>query len=158
MTPSRSYLLQALHQWITDNDMTPHIAVDTRMQGVLVPVQFIQNDQIVLNIGYGAVRDLLLGHDAISFNARFGGVPMNVFVPVAAIVAIYARENGMGMVFGMEPGADLLTSVAQTEVPSESPEPPGPPKSKGPSGVVPAKGTKAGKGGKSKPPSLKIVK
>jgi len=156
MTPSRSYLLQALHQWITDNDLTPHIAVDTRMQGVLVPVQFIQNDQIVLNIGYGAVRDLLLGHDAVSFNARFGGVPMNVFVPVAAIVAIYARENGMGMVFGMEPGADLLTSVSESAPP---PEPPEPPKSTGPSAVAPTKGGKGGKGGgKSRPPSLKIVK
>ncbi|WP_409525276.1 ClpXP protease specificity-enhancing factor [Nitrincola sp. MINF-07-Sa-05] len=158
MTPSRSYLLQALHQWITDNDLTPHIAVDTRMQGVLVPVQFIQNDQIVLNIGYGAVRELLLGHDAISFNARFGGVPMNVFVPMAAVVAIYARENGMGMVFGMEPGADLLTSLTEVDTPPE-PAAPEPPKSKGPSGVAPAKGGKGGKGGgKSKPPSLKIVK
>lgn len=112
-TPSRSYLLQALHQWMTDNDLTPHLAVDARVQGVMVPDQFTRDEQLVLNISYSAVQQLVVDQDGVSFNARFGGVPMNVFIPLAAILAIYARENGQGMGFGMEPGADELMQQAQ---------------------------------------------
>ena len=113
LTPSRSYLIKALHEWMTDNDLTPHLAVDARVQGVMVPDQFTRDEQLVLNISYSAVQGLMIDSDGVSFNARFGGVPMNIFIPLAATLAIYARENGQGMGFGMEPGADELMKQAQ---------------------------------------------
>jgi stringent starvation protein B len=105
MTPSRPYLVRALNDWILDNDMTPYIVVDVGIQGVSVPEDYVTNGQIILNISPGAVNDLLVDGDAIAFKARFGGVPMQVYVPIAAIMAIYSKENGQGMVFGSEPGA-----------------------------------------------------
>lgn len=105
MTPSRPYLVRALNDWILDNDMTPYIVVDVDVQGVSVPEDYVTNGQIILNISPGAVNELLVGEDAISFKARFGGVPMHVYVPIVAIMAIYSKENGQGMVFGAEPGA-----------------------------------------------------
>ncbi|UZK04402.1 ClpXP protease specificity-enhancing factor [Venatoribacter cucullus] len=105
MTPSRPYLVRALHEWILDNQCTPYLLVDAGLQGVQVPQEFVNDGQIVLNISPAAVQNLLIDNDGLSFNARFGGVPMAVFVPVVAILAIYARENGQGMVFGTEAGA-----------------------------------------------------
>jgi stringent starvation protein B len=101
---------------LVDNQCTPHIVVDTTIKGVMVPQQFVSDGQIVLNVSISAVQDLLLAEDAVSFNARFGGVPMNVFVPMVAVVAIYAKENGMGMGFGVEPGIEFF----------DNPEPPTP--------------------------------
>ncbi|KAA0873919.1 ClpXP protease specificity-enhancing factor [Nitrincola tapanii] len=126
MTPSRPYLLKALYEWISDNEWTPYIAVDTQVQGVMVPEQFVQDGQIVLNIAMSAVRDLFMDHTGVSFNARFGGVPMNVFVPTAAVLAIYARENGQGMGFGVEPGVEALMQEAEAaeELPHSNDEPP----------------------------------
>lgn len=149
MTPSRSYLLSALHQWITDNDLTPYLAVDTRVQGVMVPEQFTLDDQLVLNISYSAVQQLSIDQAGVSFNARFGGVPMNVYIPLAAVLAIYAKENGQGMGFGMEPGAQELMELAEQpqEVP---PAPPGRPVS-----VVGKKGPGSAKKSKT---TLKVVK
>ncbi|KGK42029.1 hypothetical protein LH51_10000 [Nitrincola sp. A-D6] len=126
MTPSRSYLLSALHQWITDNDLTPYLAVDARVQGVMVPEQFTLDDQLVLNISYSAVQQLNIDQDGVSFNARFGGVPMNVFIPLAAALAIYAKENGQGMGFGMEPGAEDLMQLAEQPPEPPTPSPSGP--------------------------------
>ncbi|MGM0914067.1 MAG: ClpXP protease specificity-enhancing factor [Pseudomonadota bacterium] len=100
---SRPYLARALFQWLLDNDLTPHIVVDAEHPDVEVPRQFVQNGQIVLNLSPTAVRDLAMENDAISFGARFGGQPMRVMVPSDALVAIYGRENGVGMVFGHEP-------------------------------------------------------
>ncbi|WP_299313213.1 ClpXP protease specificity-enhancing factor [uncultured Halomonas sp.] len=100
---SRPYLARALYQWLLDNDLTPYIVVDAEQPGVEVPRQFVQNGQIVLNLSPGAVRDLFIESEALGFSARFGGVPMQVMVPTSALVAIYARENGVGMVFGHEP-------------------------------------------------------
>ena len=105
MTPSRPYLVRALNDWILDNDMTPYIVVDAGIQGVSVPEDYVTNGQIILNISPGAVNDLLVDGEAVSFKARFGGVPMQVYVPTVAIMAIYSKENGQGMVFGAEPGA-----------------------------------------------------
>ncbi len=85
--------------------MTPYVVVDAGIQGVQVPHDFVTNGQIVLNISPSAVRGISIENDFLEFNARFGGVPMQVFVPMAAIMAIYAKENGQGMVFGAEPGA-----------------------------------------------------
>lgn len=119
MNPSRPYLVRALHEWILDNDCTPHLAVDARLPGVIVPTQFVQEGQIVLNISPSAVQGLLIDDAGVSFSARFGGVPMNVYVPMIAIMAVYARENGQGMGFGAEPGVE---SYMLQELPEEAGE------------------------------------
>ncbi len=105
MNSSRPYLIRAFHDWILDNDATPYIVVDASLPGVQVPMDFVSNGQIVLNISPNAAQGLVLGDVDLQFNARFGGVPMRIIVPVAAVIAIYARENGQGMVFGSEPGS-----------------------------------------------------
>ncbi|MGH1461386.1 MAG: ClpXP protease specificity-enhancing factor [Neptuniibacter sp.] len=106
MKPSRPYIVKAIYEWLLDNDLTPHVLVDSMQKNVIVPQQFVQDDQIVLNIQPSAVRDFYLGDDAIAFNARFSGSPMDVYIPMASVMAIYARENGQGMGFGSEPGAE----------------------------------------------------
>jgi stringent starvation protein B len=99
MNSSRPYLIRAIHEWILDNEMTPHLLVDIEGEGVDVPAQQGQNGKIVLNISPQAVEGLMLGNDAIGFRARFGGIATDVYVPVAAVLAVYAKENGRGMVF-----------------------------------------------------------
>ena len=103
MPSSRPYLIRALYQWIVDNGVTPYILVDASVEGVIAPDQYIQDGKIVLNIAPMAVRSLVLADEHIGFNARFGGHSMDVYVPVAAVLAIYARENGQGMMFNDEP-------------------------------------------------------
>ncbi len=93
MTPSRSYLLRALHEWILDNDSTPHMVVDATIDDVMVPEHFINDGQIVLNISPSAVQGLSLGNDAVEFNARFGGVPMHVYVPILAVTSCLFQRN-----------------------------------------------------------------
>lgn len=105
MTPSRPYLVRALHEWLVDNECTPYLLVDATLQDVVVPEDYVTNGQIILNISPSAVKNLLIDEKGLSFSARFGGVPMAVFVPTIAILAIYAKENGQGMAFGGEPGA-----------------------------------------------------
>ncbi len=106
MTSTRPYLIRAIYEWIEDNNLTPHILVNTEAPGVEVPKQHIHEGRIVLNINATAVRDLRLGNEWIEFNARFGGVARTLQIPVSAVLAIYARENGQGMAFGEEPGGD----------------------------------------------------
>ncbi|APX93638.1 ClpXP protease specificity-enhancing factor [Halomonas sp. 1513] len=121
MLSSRPYLARALYQWLLDNDQTPYIVVDAEHAGVAVPRQFVQNGQIVLNVAPTAVRDLMLENDAITFSARFGGQPMQVVVPSQALIALYARENGVGMVFGHEPVMPgFEAEVAGEEAPAEN--------------------------------------
>jgi len=105
MTSSRPYLIRALYEWIVDNDATPYVLVDALVSGVEVPEQHIQDNKIVLNIAPMAVEALTLGDDAISFSARFSGKSINLLVPTEAVLAIYARENGQGMMFNDEPGS-----------------------------------------------------
>lgn len=105
MTSSRPYLIRALYQWIVDNGLTPYILVDALVEGVDVPAQYIQDDKVVLNIAPMAVQGLTLGDDVISFSARFSGQSVNLLVPTNAVLAIYARENGQGMMFNEEPGS-----------------------------------------------------
>lgn len=99
MTPVRPYLIRAIHSWLVDNGLTPHLLADTSIFGVNVPLQYVENNRILLNISPSATHSLLLGDDAVSFSARFGGNPFLVRIPVHAVVAVYARENGKGMVF-----------------------------------------------------------
>lgn len=106
MNSSRPYLLRAIHQWIVDNDCTPYLLVNANAPGVTVPREYIENEKIILNISPTAAHDLLLGDEEVVFNARFGGRPMEVVAPVTAVLAIYARENGQGMLFTEEAGEE----------------------------------------------------
>jgi len=105
MTSTNPYLIRALYDWLVDNGCTPHLLVETKDERVRVPTHYVKDGTIVLNVAPGAVRDLLLGNDFISFNARFGGVVHDVIFPVSAARMIYARENGQGMSLPEEPDA-----------------------------------------------------
>ena len=113
MTPRRPYLLRAFYDWLVDNDLTPHLVVDATLPGVKVPMEFVSDGQIVLNIAPRAVGNLELGNEAISFSARFSGRPHSVIVPLYAAMAIYARENGAGTMFEPEPA--YATDMADIE-------------------------------------------
>jgi stringent starvation protein B len=102
MTSNRPYLIRALYEWLSDNGLTPHLLVDAGRDDVVIPTAYVEKGRIVLNIGMTAVRGLELGNELISFNARFGGTPMDVLIPPAAVLGIYARENGQGMLFPVE--------------------------------------------------------
>lgn len=104
MSPSRPYLIRALYEWILDNGQTPYILVDAEGESVVVPRQFVEGGKIVLNITPTAVQNLQLGNQFVELDARFSGTPMHVSVPVMSVLAIYARENGKGMVFTDEDG------------------------------------------------------
>ncbi len=99
MTSNRPYLVRALYDWILDNGMTPHLLVNADWKGVEVPREHVHEGRIVLNIGPSAVQTLQLGNHAVEFSARFSGVARTIHLPIAAVMAIYARENGHGMVF-----------------------------------------------------------
>lgn len=99
MNSSRPYLVRALYEWIVDNDCTPHILVNAEYRAVQVPKGFATDGQIVLNVSPNAVRHLHMDNEAVSFEGRFGGVAHTLYVPTGAILGIYARENGQGMVF-----------------------------------------------------------
>ncbi|MBD8513088.1 ClpXP protease specificity-enhancing factor [Photobacterium sp. WH77] len=107
MTPRRPYLVRAFYDWLVDNNLTPHLVVDATLPDVQVPQEFVSNGQIVLNLAPRAVGNLELGNDAVRFSARFGGRPHAVSVPLAAVLALYARENGAGTMFEPEPGYEL---------------------------------------------------
>ena len=119
MSSHRPYLLRALNEWIADNGMTPHLLVDAMRPGVQVPQQAVSDGKVVLNIAERAVARLLIDNDTVSFTARFGGVSHPVVVPIAAVLAIYARETGQGMALP----DDVAASGPQEEV-AVSEEPP----------------------------------
>ncbi len=102
MNSNRPYLLRALYDWICDNHLTPYLLVDASGDDLSIPYDFVEDDKIVLNISASAVRDLDLSNDYINFKARFSGKSMNVYFPVEAVIAIYANENGRGMIFQEE--------------------------------------------------------
>jgi stringent starvation protein B len=154
---TRPYLLRALHDWCTDNGFTPYIAVyvDASVQ---VPMEYVKNNEIVLNVGFDATSGLKLGNEFVEFKARFGGMSRDIVVPIDHVVAIYARENGQGMAFPVPTDAGSGTGKAETSgatgevraptpirglrLASSEPEPPpapddpsdGPPEPAGPSG------------------------
>jgi stringent starvation protein B len=126
MKARRPYLLRAIHEWISDSLCTPHIVVDANMKDVEVPRQYVKDGKIVLNVSWNATANLRLGNDEVSFSGRFGGVSMSVRVPIAAVLAIYARETGQGMIFADE---DANPSPPAGEAgPPPSPDDDGPPK------------------------------
>lgn len=130
MTSHRPYLLRALYEWIADNGMTAHLLVDATQPGVQVPPSAIKEGKVVLNIAARAVARLELGNDAVSFTARFGGVSHPVSVPIAAVLAIYARETGQGMALPEDVGG---TGPEDT--------PPAPPDDSGDDGATPKRGS-----------------
>lgn len=99
----RPYLIRALNDWIVDSELTPYLMVDAVGDEVQVPTEFISDGRIVLNISPAAVRDLIIGDDAVAFSARFGGRPFSVYVPIAQVLAVYAQETNEGMMFEPEP-------------------------------------------------------
>lgn len=133
MTSHRPYMIRALNEWILENNCTPYILVNAYAKDVQVPQNYVKDGQIVLNISPVAVQDLSISNNGIEFNGRFGGIPTRVYVPVQAVLGIYAKENGQGMIFDTD---------------DPIPEPPGPGKRKKESGD------------KKKPsrPSLRVVK
>jgi stringent starvation protein B len=129
MNSSRPYLIRAINEWILDNALTPYLLVNAEAAGVEVPQRYVDNGKIVLNINPQAIDGLQILNDRIEFNARFGGNPMQVLIPIGAVLAIYAQENGRGMMFNED---------------EETPPPPA-----GPSDDTPPRGGR---------PSLKVVK
>jgi stringent starvation protein B len=102
MKPHRPYLLRALYEWILDNDMTPHLLVDATASGNKVPEQYGEDGKIILNLHLNAVKDLELGNERISFHTRFGGNSHYINIETGSVLAIYAKENGMGIIFPEE--------------------------------------------------------
>lgn len=136
--PQRPYLLRAMHAWITDNGHTPHVVVDAAVDGVVVPSQYVQDGKVVLNLSHNAVSGLDIGNEQVTFQARFSGTAWAVAVPVHAVLGIYARETGRGMIFPQDEDG--------------SPAPATPPGA--PAG---APGEKS-PGGGTRRPTLKVVK
>ena len=99
MTPSRPYVLRAFYDWLLDNDLTPHLLVNAEVPHTEVPHQYVNDGQIVLNISPGAVVGLHMDNEAVSFNARFSGQSLSLYIPTSSIIAIYARENDQGIMF-----------------------------------------------------------
>ena len=119
---TRPYLIRALHEWCVDNGFSPYIAVQVDAS-VQVPMDFVNNGEIVLNVSFDATSSLKLGNDFIEFKARFGGKPRDIMVPIHRVMAIYARENGQGMAFPPPPTAVLQASPAAATRSVEAPHP-----------------------------------
>ena len=115
MNSSRPYLIRAIYEWIVDNNCTPHLLVDVEYPNVRVPPGYASDGQLVLNASPNAVRHLQMSNEAVSFEARFGGTPFSLYLPIPAILAIYARENGQGMVFELEPTPGEESMVAELD-------------------------------------------
>lgn len=113
MSSNKPYLVGAYYDWISDNDLTPYIVVDVNVYGVLVPMAYVNDGQIVLNIASSAVGTIALGADAIEFSARFGGKLEHISVPYGAIAAIYAKENGVGTSLPIEHPSDEENTVKE---------------------------------------------
>jgi stringent starvation protein B len=101
LIPTKPYMLRALHEWCVDNNLTPHLIVAVNAQ-TRVPMAYVKDGEIVLNVNYGATKDLHIDNDSVVFSARFGGVSQNIYVPMSAIRGIFARENGQGVFFEAE--------------------------------------------------------
>ena len=110
-----------MHEWMLDNGFTPHLVVDAKREGVRVPGSHVKDGKIVLNVSPAATHALVLGNDFVSFQARFGGVSFDLVVPVGAVLGIYARETGQGMIFGED---DTPGPAAPPEGDEPSPSPP----------------------------------
>ncbi len=108
MTNLKPYLIRSIYEWIIDNNLTPHLLVDAEDTSAILPTEFIEDGKIVLNIRPEAIQGLTLGNEDIEFNARFSGKSMHISAPITAVLAIYAKENGKGMIFDQEDGDEPL--------------------------------------------------
>ncbi len=116
---TKPYMLRALHEWCVDNNLTPHLIVVVNGQ-TRVPMAYVKEGEVVLNINYGATKDLHIDNESVVFSARFGGVSQNIYVPMSAVKGIFARENGQGMFFEVETdGGNANAEKAQSNVESE---------------------------------------
>ena len=143
MTSNRPYLLRALYEWINDNNLTPYVLADASLPGVQVPKSAIKDDKVVLNIAMRAVASLEINNHGISFMARFSGKSQSIFIPIEAVIAIYAQETGQGMMLPLDESQaeshEYSDSLEQhesesgqeqqrTEEPPKPPTTPNPPK------------------------------
>jgi len=114
LIPTKPYMLRAMHEWCVDNNLTPHlvVAVNSRTR---VPMAYVKDGEIVLNINYSATKDLHMDNESVVFSARFGGVSQNIYVPMDAVRGVFARENGQGMFFELEDAADAEAQAADEE-------------------------------------------
>ena len=130
MKSQRPYLLRALYDWIVDSDETPYVLVDASIADVVVPTEFVEDGQIVLNMGPNAVRDLVLENDFVMFNSRFAGRAFEIILPMASIKAIYCKDSGEGMVFPEEDitpdavsdGADISSATEPAQTSAKDPQ------------------------------------
>jgi len=102
MTPSKPYLIRGLYEWLLDNEVTPYVLVDASAESVMIPKGIATDGKVVLNLAPSAIQGLEMTNEYLSFSARFGGVAQDVYCPMASVLAIYARENGEGMMFQPE--------------------------------------------------------
>ena len=109
LIPTKPYMLRAIHEWCVDNGLTPHLLVAVNAQ-CRVPMAYVKDGEIVLNLNYTATKDLLIDNDAIVFSARFGGVSQHLYVPMSAVKGIFARENSQGMFFELDAAAAVAKS------------------------------------------------
>lgn len=116
LSPQRPYIARAIYEWLCDNHLTPHILVDAEYKQTHVPQQFVKDGQIVLNIAPHAVHQFHMDNDVVSFSARFGGVPQQLYIPMPALLGIYARENGAGLFFDPNEYDDVEVSPRFQEV------------------------------------------
>lgn len=142
MTSNKPYLIRAFYDWIVENECTPYIIVDAYFTGVEVPQQYVNDGQIVLNLAPRAVAGLQLNNSEIRFNTRFGGMPSDIRLPVEAVLGIYARENGQGMMFSpVEPGGPTPPDTSSSG-----------------DGVAGGSAEKAASGKPGSKPNLRVVK
>ena len=120
MSSNRAYIVRALYEWITDNHLTPHLLVNAQAEAVDVPVQAVQNGKVILNIHPDAVQSLELGNEWITFETRFAGVQQHISLPVSAVIAVYARENGQGMMFAEENDSGTVDTGDKADNPAKS--------------------------------------
>ena len=121
MTSLKPYLIRSIYEWIIDNNLTPHLLVDAENSHAILPQQFVEDGKIILNIRPEAIQGLSLGNEIIEFNARFSGNPMHIVTPITAVMAIYAKENGKGMVFDQEEGNGDETPTPPEKKPPSRP-------------------------------------
>lgn len=112
---TKPYLVRALHEWCTDNNLTPHLLVAVNAQ-TRVPMAYVKDGEIVLNLNYSATKGLVMDNNAITFSARFGGASTNLYIPMSAVRGLFARENGQGMFFEIEPEEEVAADeLVQTQ-------------------------------------------
>jgi stringent starvation protein B len=121
MTPSRPYIFRAIYQWLCDNGVTPYMAVNAEIEGTIVPLDLVKDGQIVLNLAPHAIGYINIENHGVSFSARFNGVSKELYAPMPAIQALYAKENGQGMVFPPEDFSEDLAAIDETPLVEEVP-------------------------------------